>query len=130
MASTSVSGCATPAPRRALEAIVGPLGATVLLVLLCGLAPVALALAPRAGEPVVVLTFSPDAPLPASVLANDVPVLAASPGGHAVVLATSTPGLVRNLYERGATLVLAAEPLGACLPVQPPATPRFSQGPS
>lgn len=85
------------------------------LVLVCGLTPAALALAPRPGEPVVVLTVLPDAPLPRAVAASDVPILWLSAGGHVAVLDGTKPGLITELRRSGA-VVLAAGPLGTCLP--------------
>ncbi|TXM95077.1 hypothetical protein FV223_02065 [Methylobacterium sp. WL116] len=85
------------------------------LVLTCGLAPVVLALEPRPGEPVVVLTLRPDAPIPRAVLASGASVLWLSSGGHVAVLDGTRSGLTTELRRSGA-LVLAAGPLGACLP--------------
>jgi hypothetical protein len=122
-----MSDCAPLVSPRARVAVLRPLAVAMLLVLFCGLAPVALALAPRPGEPVVVLTLRPDGSIPASVLASDAAILAASAEGHAVVLASASPGLVDELYRHGATLVLAAAPLSGCLPLRLSAT-HFSQG--
>ncbi len=82
----------------------------------CGLAPVALALAPRPGEPVAVLTPFPDAPVPRSVAASGAPILWLSPGGHVAVLGAVGRDGTSDLRRAGALLVLAAGPLGACLP--------------
>jgi len=85
------------------------------LVLTCGLAPVVLALEPRPGEPIVVLTLQPDAPIPRAVLASGASILWLSAGGHVAVLDGTPPDLTTELRRSGA-LVLAAGPLGACLP--------------
>jgi hypothetical protein len=85
-------------------------------VLLSGLAPVVLALCPRPGEPVAVVTFVPDAPLPRAIAAAGGQILWMSTHGHVAVLHASRPDLVEALYRAGATLVLAASPLSGCLP--------------
>ncbi|UYW31956.1 hypothetical protein [Methylorubrum extorquens] len=82
----------------------------------CGLAPTALALAPRPGEPVAVLTLFPDAPIPRAVAASGAPILWLSPGGHVAVLDAAGRDTDADLRRAGALLVLAAGPLGACLP--------------
>lgn len=82
----------------------------------CGLAPAALALAPRPGEPVAVLTLFPDAPVPRAVAASGAPILWLSPGGHVAVVDAARHDTVADLRRAGALLVLAAGPLGACLP--------------
>lgn len=86
------------------------------LVAVCGLAPAALALAPRPGEPVAVLTLFPDAPIPRAVAASGAPILWLSPGGHVAVLDAAGRDTAADLHRAGALLVLAAGPLGACLP--------------
>lgn len=98
------------------------------LVMACGLIPAALALAPRPGEPVVALTLFPDAPMPHAVAASGARLLWLLPGGHVAVLAGDTPDLAANLRRSGTLLVLAAGPLGACLPGTRP-TPMLT-GPS
>ncbi|WP_244537544.1 hypothetical protein [Methylobacterium sp. yr596] len=82
----------------------------------CGLAPVALALAPRPGEPVAVLTLFPDAPVPKAVAASGVPILWLSPGGHVAVLDAAGRDAAADLRRTGALLILAAGPLGTCMP--------------
>ena len=91
-------------------------GLTCALVAVCGLAPVALALAPRPGEPVAVLTLFPDAPVPKAVAASGASILWLSRGGHVVVLDAPGRDAAAVLRRAGALLVLAAGPLGACLP--------------
>lgn len=91
--------------------------------LICGLTPVALALSPRPGEPVAVLTLFPDAALPRSVASIDARILWMSAYGHVVILHLARPDLVGGLYRGGATLVLAASPLGGCLPSTPTSSP-------
>ncbi|MDN3574274.1 hypothetical protein [Methylobacterium longum] len=86
------------------------------MVLGCGLAPVALALAPRPGEPVAVVTLFPDAPVPKAVNASGAPILWLSSGGHVAVLEAAGRGTAADLRRAGALLVLAAGPLGACPP--------------
>ena len=83
---------------------------------LCGLAPAALALSPRSGEPVAVLTLFPDAVLPRAVTRTDARILWMSANGRVVVLHSSQPNLVSVLYRDGATLVLAASFLSGCMP--------------
>jgi hypothetical protein len=85
------------------------------LVLTCGLAPVVLALEPRPGEPIVVFTLRPDAPIPRAVLASGASVLWLSAGGHVAVIDGTRSDLTTELRRSGA-LVLAAGPMGACLP--------------
>ncbi|GLS55093.1 hypothetical protein GCM10007886_32770 [Methylobacterium gregans] len=82
----------------------------------CGLAPVALALAPRPGEPIAVLTLFPDAPIPKAVAASGASILWLSTGGHVAVLDASGRDAAADLRRAGAFLVLAAGPMGACLP--------------
>ncbi|GLS71290.1 hypothetical protein GCM10007890_33030 [Methylobacterium tardum] len=82
----------------------------------CGLAPVALALAPRPGEPVAVLTLFPDAPVPKAVAASGASILWLSTGGHVAVVDASRRDAAADLRRAGALLVLAAGPLGTCLP--------------
>lgn len=89
---------------------------TVVLVAGCGLAPVALALAPRPGEPVAVFSPFPDAPVPYAVAASGAPILWLSGAGRIAVLDGTDPDLVAVLRRAGAVLVLAAGPLGPCLP--------------
>jgi hypothetical protein len=89
---------------------------TSALVAGCGLAPVALALTPRAGEPVAVFTPFPDAAVPRAVAATGAPILWLSSAGHVAVLDGTEPDLVAVLRRSGAVLVLAAGPLGPCLP--------------
>lgn len=85
-------------------------------VLLCGLAPVALALSPRVGEPIAVLRLMPDVPVPAAIAEADVRLLWMSSGGHVVVLSAATPELIGALYRDGAFIVLAAAPMSGCSP--------------
>lgn len=82
----------------------------------CGLAPVALALAPRPGEPVAVLTLFPDAPVPKAVAASGASILWLSTGGHVAVVDAPGHDAAADLRRAGALLVLAAGPLGTCLP--------------
>lgn len=89
---------------------------TCALIVVCGLSPVALALAPRPGEPVVVLTLLPDTPVPKAVVASGAPILWLSSGGRVAVLDARGLDTVRDLRRHGAFLVLAAGPLGSCLP--------------
>lgn len=89
----------------------------------CGLAPAALALAPRPGEPVAVITPFPDAPVPHAVAASGARILWLSAGGHVVVVDIAGSDAAAELRRSGALLVLAAGPLGTCLPgFQPSAT--------
>lgn len=91
-------------------------GSTCAIVAVCGLAPVALALAPRPDEPVVVLTLLPDAPVPKAVAASGAPILWLSSGGRVAVLNARGRDTADELRRHGAVLVLAAGPLGSCLP--------------
>lgn len=93
-----------------------PFALTCAMVAGCGLAPVALALAPRPGEPVAVLTLFPDAPIPKAVAASGASILWLSTGGHVAVLDASGRDAAADLRRAGAFLVLAAGPLGACFP--------------
>lgn len=105
----------TPIPPRALPKFRAA-ALTAALVLGCGLAPVALALAPRPGEPVAVLTLFPDAPVPRAVATSQAPILWLSTGGHVAVLDAAGRDTAADLRRAGALLVLAAGPIGACLP--------------
>ncbi|GJE74257.1 hypothetical protein [Methylorubrum suomiense] len=89
---------------------------TCALIVGCGLAPVALTLAPRPGEPVAVITLFPDAPVPKAVTASGAPILWLSAGGHVAVLYAPGRDVAAHLRRAGALLVLAAGPLGTCLP--------------
>ncbi|BAQ47642.1 NADH dehydrogenase [Methylobacterium aquaticum] len=89
---------------------------TCALVAGCGLVPVALALAPRPGEPVAVITLFPDAPIPKAVAASGAPILWLSTGGHVAMLDASGRDAAADLRRAGALLVLAAGPLGTCMP--------------
>lgn len=105
-----------PLVRRDRGAVLGTVATAVLLVLSCGIAPVALALAPRPGETVIVLTLRPDAAIPRPILGSNARILTASPQGHFVTVPDASRDLVADLYRNGATLVLAAAPLIGCLP--------------
>lgn len=94
-------------------------GTTCCLALLCGLAPAALALAPKAGEPVAVLALRPAAALAAAVAAGT-EILSMSAGGRVVVLRAATDDLAAALRRDPTILVLAAAPLAGCLPGPPP----------
>lgn len=104
---------------RCKNACLQTFGTAVLLTLGCGLLPVVLSLVPRPGEAVVVLTLWPDASVPRAILATEASVLTASTHGHLVIVPEASSGLVAALYQNGATLVLAAAPLGGCLPRAP-----------
>lgn len=115
-------GRKTPIPPRALPELRAA-ALTAALILGCGLAPVALALAPRPGEPVAVLTLFPDAPVPRAVAASRAPILWLSTGGHVAILDAAGRDTAADLRRAGALLVLAAGPIGACLPgFRPPLT--------
>ncbi|WP_449410005.1 hypothetical protein [Methylobacterium komagatae] len=86
------------------------------LVVGCGIAPAALALAPRPGEPVAILTLFPDAPVPRAVAATGATILWLSAGGRVAVVDAAGRDLAGDLRRAGAFLVLAAGPLGTCLP--------------
>ena len=88
---------------------------TCALVAGCGLAPVALALVP-------------DAPIPQAVAASGASILWLSTGGHVAVLDASGGDAAADLRRAGAFIVLAAGPLGACLPGYRP--PPILTGPS
>lgn len=96
--------------------------ATAGFVLACALAPVSLALTPRDGEAVLVLTLWPDSVIPSLIAASGASVLAGSSGGHLVVVPEATPALVTSLYRNGAALVLAAALFGGCLSARPPSS--------
>ncbi|MGE7157164.1 hypothetical protein ACQKJ1_25935 [Methylorubrum rhodesianum] len=89
---------------------------TCALVAGCGLAPAALALVPRPDEPVAAITLFPDAPVPKAVAASGLALLWLSPGGHVAVLDAAGRDAAADLRRAGVLLVLAAGPLGACLP--------------
>lgn len=59
---------------------------TCALILGFGLVPVALALAPRPGEPVALITLFPNTPVPEAVVGSGMPILWLSSGGHVAVL--------------------------------------------
>lgn len=100
------------------------------LVAACGLAPAALALAPRSGRPVVVLTLMPDAPIPRAVAGSGASILWLSSGGHVAVLHADGRDVAADLRRHGAYLVAAAGPLGGCLPgFLPPVPPIPSSQP-
>lgn len=93
------------------------------LVLAFGLAPAALALTPRPGQPVVVLTLIPDAPVPHAIAESGASILWVSAKGHVAVLHADRQDLAADLRRKGVYLVAAAGPLGGCLPSLPlPAT--------
>ncbi|AWB24952.1 hypothetical protein DA075_18280 [Methylobacterium currus] len=102
---------------------------TCALVAGCGLVPAALALAPRPGEPVAVITLFPDAPVPKAVAASGAPILWLSTGGHVAMLDASGRDAAADLRRAGALLVLAAGPLGACLPGYRPSPPLTGPSP-
>lgn len=102
--------------RRERGAVLRTVATAALLILSCGMAPVALALAPRPGETVIVLTLRPDGAIPRPVLVSNARILTASPQGHFVTVPEASRDLVADLYRNGATLVLAAAPLVGCLP--------------
>ncbi|APX86060.1 NADH dehydrogenase [Methylorubrum extorquens] len=106
---TTRSPARSPRPTHALAL-------TCAIVAACGLAPVALALAPRPGEPVAVVTLFPDGPVPKTVATSGAPILWLSRGGHVAVLGSDGRDVAADLRRAGAFLVLAAGPLGACLP--------------
>ena len=106
------------------------LGLVFALVAGCGLAPVALALAPRPGEPVAVLTLFPDGPVPKAVAASGASILWLSTGGHVAVLDAPGRDAAADLRRAGALLVLAAGPLGTCLPGFRPPSKRAGPSPS
>ena len=86
------------------------------LVVACGLAPAALALTPRPGQPVVVLTLSPDAPIPRAVAESGAPILWLSSGGHVAVVHADGRDVASDLRRHGAYLIASAGPLGGCFP--------------
>lgn len=86
------------------------------LVVACGLTPAALALTPRSGQPVVVLTLSPDAPIPRAVAESGAPILWLSSGGHIAVVHADGRDVAADLRRHGAYLIAAAGPLSGCLP--------------
>ena len=83
---------------------------------LCALAPVALALDPRPGRPIAVVTLMPDAPLPTAVAATEARILWMSSQGRIVILDAATPDLIAALYRGGATLVVSAALFAGCSP--------------
>ncbi|KZB98963.1 hypothetical protein AU375_04766 [Methylobacterium radiotolerans] len=93
-----------------------PFALTCAMVAGCGLAPVALALAPRPGEPVAIITLFPDGPVPKAVATAAAPILWLSAGGHVAVVDARGGDTAADLRRAGALLVLAAGPLGTCLP--------------
>jgi hypothetical protein len=81
-----------------------------------------MALVPRSGEPVVVLTLFPDAPIPHAVAASGAPILWLSAGGYVAVVSSTGRDAAADLRRGGAFLVLAAGPLGTCMQGQRPPT--------
>ena len=97
-------------------------------ILFCGMAPVALSLAPRPDQPVAVVTLMPDAPLPRAIVATDARVLWMSSQGRIVILSAASSSLVAELYRGGATLVIAAALFAGCGPNTPATTSRIGAG--
>lgn len=91
------------------------LSVSAAFVALCGLAPVALAVTPRDGEPIAVLRPRPTSLVPQSVATHESAILWMSSLGHVVLLRASTPNLIRDLYHEDAALILAAAQLAGCL---------------
>lgn len=90
----------------------------------CGLAPAALALAPRAGEPVAVVA-SPWAPKAPAIVAAADGVLIDAGRARIVAIATSDASdFVARLYRAGAALVLDGRGAGLCAGEQPPRTSK------
>lgn len=85
-------------------------------VLACALPSVALTLAPRPDQPIVALAFRSDAVLALLAARPDAELLWMSGAGRVAVLRSGDPTLAAGLYQAGAILVLAAGPLGGCLP--------------
>lgn len=103
-------------------------GTTIaVFVALCGLAPAALALRPREGEPIALVRLRPRTLVPDAVGNSDARVLWMSAQGHVLVLHASTPDLISALYRDDAALILAAAPLTSCLP-RAGATPSITTG--
>lgn len=86
-------------------------------VVLAGALPaVALTLAPQPDQPVVAFTFRQGEALALLAERPDAEMIWISGTGRIAVLRSGNPAFVAGLYRAGAILVLAAGPLGGCLP--------------
>jgi hypothetical protein len=81
---------------------------TLGFILFCALAPVTLALKPKSGQPVAVITLMPVAHIPAAIAATDARIITLLGGGRVIILDAASPELIVNLYRDGATLIVAA----------------------
>jgi len=87
--------------------------------LLAGGLPAALALAPKAGEPVAVIAgpWAEGGAALRIVAAADGSVLAAARDGSVAIAAAAGDDFVDRLYQSGAVLVLDGAALSACLSI-------------